>query len=180
MASKEQPIPVGIRRRFDLFILRRHGLEPCSSRNDEVVYGQLRELMGKASDVPVPDIGAKHILAEMDFMDSKSAALLTHVSVMIAVVAFLTPPSGAWRTLMFAEIFAFSAVAVLLLRCVEMMGPPFRRLAEGNNDANLAHYCEEVLVRRIVYQYMLRSVVFLTICLMALLTVKEAVRLLPN
>src|ERR1700742_2057004 len=60
-----------------------------------------------------------HALHDMSILDTKSSALLTHVSIMLAVVAvLLAQPNGTvWRWICTGELIAFSGVGVLLLRC---------------------------------------------------------------
>ena len=113
-----------------------------------------------------------HILHDMSIIDSKSSALLTHVSIMIAVVAVLLaslePYTGlVWRIALIVELVAFSAVTTLLLRCVDIMGPPFRQPPADRGQRNIT-YKEEILIRRGIYQLMVRIVFLLTFLLIVL------------
>lgn len=104
----------------------------------------------------------EHVLYDMDVIDQKSSALLTHVSIMLAVVAFMIPDtSGIWRIALTFELVAFLLVAMLLLRCVDVMGPPFRNPSAIPSKANTVYH-HEILLRRGVYQAMLRMVFVLT------------------
>lgn len=120
----------------------------------------------------IPEDERTHILYDMDIIDSKSAALLTHVSVMLAVIAVLiTQSESVWRWIMIAELTAFCLVGMLLLRCVDVMGPPYR--VPPDDEENLREtYCDEVLLRRGVYQAMLRTVFGLTAALIAIVISK--------
>jgi hypothetical protein len=52
----------------------------------------------------------------MSVIDAKSSALLTHVSIMLAVIAVLLaqPNSATWKWIYTAELIAFSVVSGLL------------------------------------------------------------------
>ena len=65
------------------------------------------------------------------------------------------------------ELLAFSVAGVLLLRCVDIMGPPFRRLDEGDRSANFDLYQREIHIRRGTYQFVVRFVLALTVLLIA-------------
>lgn len=115
-----------------------------------------------------------HAFHDMSIIDAKSSALLTHVSIMLAVVAVLLaqPNPAVWRWIYTGELIAFSAVGVLLLRCVDILGPPFRRLpvaAEGNLEE---YYRTEVMVRRAIFQAMVRAVRLLTVLLILVVAAK--------
>lgn len=116
----------------------------------------------------------EHILYDMDIIDSKSAALLTHVSIMLAVVVVLLSSMKIpfWRHLMTAELAAFSMVAMFLLRCVDVMGPPFR-MPSDEPSKSLRLFREEVLIRRATYQLMLKTVFLLTGLLIALVLIES-------
>ena len=106
-------------------------------------------------------------------MDAKSAALLTHVSVMLAVVVVLlsTVEATPWRIVMGLELFAFSAIGMALLRCVDIMGPPLRQAPAAAEDlANM--YLREVQLRRAIYQFVVRMVFACTLVLIVCLVVK--------
>jgi hypothetical protein len=58
----------------------------------------------------------EHALYDMSVIDAKSSALLTHVSIMLAVIAVLLaqPNSATWKWIYTAELIAFSVVSGLL------------------------------------------------------------------
>ncbi len=116
-----------------------------------------------------------HFLHDMSLIDSKSSALLTHVSIMLAVIAVLLaqPNSPVWKWIFTAELIAFSAVGVLLLRCVDILGPPFRRLSPDGDGKLEEYYRSEVLLRRAIFQGMVRMVRFLTVCLIVIVAIKS-------
>jgi hypothetical protein len=116
----------------------------------------------------------EHVLHDMSIIDAKSAALLTHVSLMLAVVAvLLAQPNGmVWRWIYTGELIALSGVGVLLLRCVDIMGPPFRRLPPSGAGELEAHYRVEVMLRRAIFQAMVRAVRLLTIVLILVVAAK--------
>lgn len=113
----------------------------------------------------IPQI--EHILKDMGIIDSKSSALLTHVSIMIAVAFGLTSLqdiNSIIKIFLYFEAFAYIVVALLLMRCVDIMGPPFRTV-EYNDSAIKENYLNEILIRRSVYQLAVRAVIWLTIVL---------------
>jgi len=118
-----------------------------------------------------------HFFHDMSIIDAKSSALLTHVSIMLAVIAVLLaqPNSAVWKWIFTAELVAFSLVGVLLLRCVDILGPPFRRLSPDAGGEIEDVYRKEILLRRAIFQGMLRTVRFLTVCLIVIVTVKSFV-----
>jgi hypothetical protein len=115
-----------------------------------------------------------HALHDMSILDAKSSALLTHVSVMLAVVAILlAQPNGAvWKWIYTVELIAFSGVGVALLRCIDVMGPPFRRLPPHLQGSLEEYYRVEVLVRRAIFQVTLRAVRLLTVALILIVAAK--------
>lgn len=108
-----------------------------------------------------------HVLHDMSIIDAKSSALLTHVSIMLAVVALLLTQRNplSWRWIYTGELIAFSVVGVLLLRCVDIMGPPFRRLPPAASGELEEYYRTEVMLRRAIFQAMVRAVRLLTVLL---------------
>jgi hypothetical protein len=116
-----------------------------------------------------------HFLYDMSLIDAKSSALLTHVSIMLAVVAVLLaqPNTPAWRWIFTAELIAFSVVGVLLLRCVDILGPPFRRLSPDAEGGLEELYRREILLRRSIFQAMVRTVRLLTVCLIVIVAIKS-------
>lgn len=119
----------------------------------------------------------EHALHDMSVIDAKSSALLTHVSIMLAVIAVLLaqPNSATWTWIFTSELIAFSAVSVLLLRCVDILGPPFRRLRPDADGTLEEYYRHEILLRRSIFQAMVRTVRFLTVCLIVIVAIKSLV-----
>lgn len=112
-----------------------------------------------------------HILHDMVIIDTKSSALLTHVSVMLAVVIgmlfTLIGPNESGSILAYmlkVEMVAYALVAMVLLRCLDIMGPPFRKLKNGMQEID-AQYHQEIVIRRGIYQLMSRVVFTLTVVL---------------
>lgn len=116
----------------------------------------------------------EHVLHDMSVIDAKSSALLTHVSIMIAVVAvFLGQPSAPhWTWVFTAELAVFSVVAMCLLRCIDIMGPPLRRVPSGDAEVVAAYYRREILVRRGILQWMIRVVQFVTVAVIVTVLLK--------
>lgn len=115
----------------------------------------------------------EHFLYDMNIIDSKSSALLTHVSIMLAVVVVLISlaPGKIWEVIMTLELIAFTIVGMLLLRCVDVMGPPYKMPPEDPEEAT-EMYQKEILLRRGIYQTMVRVVFVLTIILISLVVIK--------
>ena len=119
----------------------------------------------------------EHALHDMSLIDAKSSALLTHVSIMLAVIAVLLaqPNSATWKWIYTAELIAFSVVSVLLLRCVDILGPPFRRLLPDADGGLEEYYRTEILLRRAIFQGMIRTVRVLTVCLIIIVAIKSLI-----
>ncbi|MBS0498369.1 MAG: hypothetical protein HRU77_13915 [Gammaproteobacteria bacterium] len=119
-----------------------------------------------------------HILHDMITIDTKSSALLTHVSVMLAVVIgmlfTLIGPKESGSILAYMlkiEMVAYAVVAMVLLRCLDIMGPPFRRLGNEMHEID-AQYHQEIVIRRAIYQLMSRVVFILTVVLVLITFLK--------
>jgi hypothetical protein len=119
-----------------------------------------------------------HILHDMVIIDTKSSALLTHVSVMLAVVIgmlfTLIGPKESGSILAYllkVEMVAYAIVAMVLLRCLDIMGPPFRKLRNGMREID-AQYHKEIIIRRAIYQLMSRVVFILTVVLIMITFLK--------
>jgi len=119
----------------------------------------------------------EHFLHDMSILDAKSSALLTHVSIMLAVIAlFLGQEHTAlWSWVFTVELTAFSIIAVLLLRCVDILGPPLRPLQASDPEAIEERYRREILRRRAIFQLTVRVVRYLTIGLIATVLAKAAI-----
>lgn len=118
----------------------------------------------------------KHILYEMNVIDSKSSALLTHVSIMLAVlVVLITENDGFWMLFLIFELVVLLFVCMLLLRCVDIMGPPLRMPPKkAKNITNL--YYDEIRLRRGIYQIMVRIVIIMTFLLILIMLIKTGIR----
>ncbi|MBS0298787.1 MAG: hypothetical protein JSR32_02455 [Proteobacteria bacterium] len=119
-----------------------------------------------------------HILHDMVIIDTKSSALLTHVSVMLAVVIgmlfTLIGPNESGSILAYllkVEMVAYAVVAMVLLRCLDIMGPPFRKLRNETREID-AQYHKEIIIRRAIYQLMSRVVFILTVVLIMITFLK--------
>ncbi|MXS82776.1 hypothetical protein [Nitrosomonas oligotropha] len=119
-----------------------------------------------------------HILHDMVIIDTKSSALLTHVSVMLAVVIgmlfTLIGPKESGSILAYMlkiEMVAYAVVAMVLLRCLDIMGPPFRKLKNEMREID-AQYHQEIVTRRAIYQLMSRVVFILTVVLILITFLK--------
>lgn len=119
-----------------------------------------------------------HILHDMVIIDTKSSALLTHVSVMLAVVIgmlfTLIGPKESGSILAYMlkiEMVAYAVVAMVLLRCLDIMGPQFRKLRNEMREID-AQYHQEIIVRRAIYQLMSRVVFILTVVLVLITFLK--------
>ncbi|MEH6628481.1 MAG: hypothetical protein V7739_18740 [Motiliproteus sp.] len=134
--------------------------------SDENNYADLR---GSVNNID-------HILYDMDLIDSKSAALLTHVSIMLAVVvgmmyALIESQNSIFALFLKFKIIFYAIVALGLLRCVDILGPPFRKIDKKNVSPDLFYY-KEIMLRRAVYQFTIRMVYILTFALVVVMTFK--------
>jgi hypothetical protein len=119
-----------------------------------------------------------HILHDMVIIDTKSSALLMHVSIMLAVVIgmlfTLIGPKESGSILAYMlkiEMVAYAVVAMVLLRCLDIMGPPFRKLRNEMHEID-AQYHQEIVIRRAIYQLMSRVVFILTVVLVLITFLK--------
>ncbi|MBL8500846.1 MAG: hypothetical protein JNL77_09760 [Nitrosomonas sp.] len=119
-----------------------------------------------------------HILHDMVIIDTKSSALLTHVSVMLAVVigmlfTLIGPKENGsiLAYLLKIEMVTYAVVAMVLLRCLDIMGPPFRKLRNEMHEID-AQYHQEIVIRRAIYQLMSRVVFILTVVLILITFLK--------
>lgn len=114
------------------------------------------------------------ILHDMAIIDSKSSALLTHISLMFVVVGFFLSESKDQeiiQLLLLVEFVIYAITATILLRCVEIMGPPVRKIP-NEKDVLKEIYYFEITLRRGVYQYCLRSALILTAALIPIVVLK--------
>jgi hypothetical protein len=119
----------------------------------------------------VPKLDRDHVLYDMDILDSKTSSLLGHVSIMLVIVTGLlvsVDDVPVLQHLLAAELFCYAIAALMLLRAVDVMGGPLRLPPEVPQRAS-HRYRLEMLIRRAIYQYMLRFVALLTIALIPIL-----------
>mgnify|MGYP003384411188 CR=1 FL=1 len=70
--------------------------------------------------------GGNYVFLMLDNIDAKSSALLTHVSIMMAVAAVLyvdSKPDTFWRWIISIEILGYISVAIGCLTCINIIGP---------------------------------------------------------
>lgn len=141
---------------FDRIIVRR--LDLTSEANASYVKAR------KGND---PNTGGA--LYDMDIVDNKSAALLTHVSLIMAALALLIGQSDDIRIVYVVEFIIYALIATTLLRCVDILGPPTRPHPQDEQAEEYWHL--EAIIRRAVYQFSRRAVIFMTLamCLTVLL-----------
>jgi len=117
--------------------------------------------------------GIDHIWQDLRSIDAKSSGLLTHISVMFVVLGFLA--SGVenllLRSLLTAEFIAYIFAAMVLLRCLDMTGPPLNDLPEDTAGLR-AIQAREALLRKTIYVRVLRLVYVLTALLIPIVGFK--------
>ncbi len=123
-------------------------------------------------------IDLKKIHYAMSLIDSKSSALLTHISVMFVVLGFFLSNiqvSNHWivDAVILAEFIAYLLIGMLLLRCLEIMGPPLRPLPK-DKEKLMDIYYREISLRREIYQRSLRFMFLLTGILVPTIVIKYA------
>ncbi len=114
------------------------------------------------------------ILYDMNIIDTKSNALLTHISIMFVVLGFfIHAEDNHWLvvTLLVIEFLAYVLTAMLLLRCVDIMGPPFRQPPEAEEEIKQVYYFE-ITLRREIYARALRVAFILTAMLIPIILFK--------
>ena len=129
----------------------------------------------KYIDIRKARVDRDHVLYDMSVIDSKSSALLTHVSIMLGVVLVLIGfgkefTNRTWQVIMTCEFVAFSVVAMLLLRCIDIVGPPKKMPLEDCEEINDVY--KEINLRRGIYQSMVRTIFLLTAILVTLFIIK--------
>ena len=140
-------------------------LRSCLARTDrdpEAYYEKLKS----AEDVD-------HIWRDLRSIDAKSSGLLTHISVMFVVLGFLASSVDNFllRLLLTVEFLAYILAAMVLLRCLDMTGPPFNDLPD--DPAALREVqAREALLRKTIYVRVLRLVYVLTALLIPIVGIK--------
>ena len=103
----------------------------------------------------------KFIYEMMNALDSKTAALLTHISLIIAALAFYyngRTLNAVMKFVVFVEIVAYLLLTIFCLRAIQMTS----RLSDPI-DSELGHALSEELVkRRTVYNWASNATVFVT------------------
>jgi hypothetical protein len=107
---------------------------------------------------------AKVAISTLDNVDSKTQALLAHVSMMIAVLSLFASfviTGGITKYLLIVEIIGYVIVAIGLLRCIWFIGPEmgFSTTVDEYNLKIIAETC----FRRKLYLYLLTATIYITI-----------------
>lgn len=110
----------------------------------EPLFKKQEELHGKSL--------YENAVVYMDGIDSKSAALLTHVSMLIAAVSIMMTvfEDPETRTLLLIEIAIYIFIAIGLLRCIDILDT--KNTNTKNDDRYKKSLLEEVSIRLSVYQ----------------------------
>jgi hypothetical protein len=106
------------------------------------------------------------IMTSMQNIDAKVAALLAHVSMMIAALGLVAPVVANHRFeqgIIVFEIGVYLLLAVGCLRCLNLFD--IRRTPEKGAGL-IAELREEILLRRELYILCIRVATFITICLL--------------
>ena len=117
--------------------------------------------------------GIDHIWQDLRSIDAKSSGLLTHISVMFVVLGFLASDVDNMflRSLLTAEFIAYIFAAMVLLRCLDMTGPPLNDLPQDATELR-AVQASEALLRKTIYVRVLRLVYVLTALLIPIVGIK--------
>jgi len=114
-----------------------------------------------------------HIWQDLRSIDGKSSGLLTHISVMFVVLGFLASEADNifLQVLLAVEFLAYIFAAMVLLRCLDMTGPPLRDLPENTAEIRVVQ-AREALLRKTIYFRVLRLVYVLTALLIPIVGIK--------
>ena len=114
-----------------------------------------------------------HIWQDLRSVDAKSSGLLTHISVMFVVLGFLATEADNLflQILLTLEFLAYIFAAMVLLRCLDMTGPPLKDLPEDLTKIRQVQ-AREALLRKAVYVRVLRLVYVLTALLIPIVCIK--------
>ena len=134
---------------FDSLVIKVWKLEV----DNDVEYVAARQADDKPVAGPIYDMVA---------IDGKSAALLGHISLILAVIAILLNKDETGHWFFTLEFAIYATLATILLRCVDILGPPSRPHDPEQTDT---FWNMEALVRRTIYQFVLRAVFLMTLTL---------------
>lgn len=117
--------------------------------------------------------GIDNIWKDLRSIDAKSSGLLTHISVMFVVLGFLASDVDNFllRLILTAEFLAYIFAAMVLLRCLDMTGPPLNDLPNDTVELK-AVQAREALLRKTIYVRVLRLVYVLTALLIPIVGLK--------
>ena len=117
--------------------------------------------------------GIDRIWQDLRSIDAKSSGLLTHISVMFVVLGFLASDVDniLLRLLLTAEFLAYIFAALVLLRCLDMTGPPLNDLPQDAAELRSVQ-AREALLRKTIYVRVLRLVYLLTALLIPIVGIK--------
>ncbi len=117
--------------------------------------------------------GTDIIWNDLRSIDAKSSGLLTHISVMFVVLGFLAADVDNifLRVLLTLEFLAYIFAAMLLLRCLDMTGPPLNDLSADPSKIRPIQ-AREALLRKTIYVRVLRLVYVLTALLIPVVAIK--------
>lgn len=113
------------------------------------------------------------IWQDLRSIDAKSSGLLTHISVMFVVLGFLAADvdNTFLQILLTIEFLAYIFAAMLILRCLDMTGPPLNDLP-GDSAQIRTVQAIEALLRKTIYVRVLRLVYILTALLIPIVGIK--------
>lgn len=110
---------------------------------------------------------------DMEMIDNKCSALLTHISIMFVVLVYLITQPGNYfiiKISLLFEIIAYLISALILLRCINIVGPPENM--PPKDDAARSYLVSEAMYRRSVYLFALKIVWSLTALLIPIVAVE--------
>lgn len=147
-------------RRLDALVLRISG-SPKDAIKQQLTFQKTRQAATQKEDG-----NAANILFDLEMLDGKSSALLSHVSVIIAAIALSLGVVNFpfVKFLLVVELSLYVLVALCALRCLNFLGPPNM---DGFEDVCRLEkiMLRECTIRRHVYYLCLRATVWLTIAI---------------